>query len=792
MTALPTTGHALKDPGQRQKCHIRAQAAVISLGCLGLILPLLSPRLSWVIVAATILSLIALTPRGHTIRPLLVGFCLMTLALVRWADQQPSDACWGEDMIVSGQVVGLPRISAANKRAESAQRFDFDVVSTASEHCDVTGRIKLSYWQLEPVVSAGQQLTLQTRLRPPVSQWAPGAVPDAVRNLVDGVRGRGTVKSLIESHDGSPWQWSVLRAKLATRIEKQLGETQAAALVAALAIGDSRTLSAGDWNQFRALGIVHVLVISGLHVGLVYLMARTFFTRLVSGVFAHYRPASLPLGIWLARLLALVMAIFYGFMGGAGVPVIRAIVFLLIYEGVRLLGWRTSALWVLVLTVLLLLCANPLAVVDQSLWLSVTATATLIGVGRLCNAIVVPGSNPFITALLTQICVLPVMAPWLLFWLGELSVVSVLGNLLLVPLVSLTVVPSALLGDVWALLLPSMTNMPWQLASYILSIWLVLADSLHGFVAPAALLSAPLSVWELLLLITLPGLWLLRWVWPLRLLVAGGLLLFVELARLASINGDSADLWLLDVGQGLAVLWQQPDHNLLFDTGWGSADNPGQMEKVVLPALRALGISQLEHLVVSHADDDHSGGLSTLRAKMPISTHWGYTGRPCRPGAVLWRSDQGYAQFLSGDGQSETERNSQSCVLLLSYRGQRLLVTGDIPMARERELVRYWREALGASVLVVAHHGSASSTGATLLKWVKPGWALISAGWYNRFGHPAAAVLERLGNAGISILNSAKAGSIRVTFREQGITVSPLRDPWVPFWLQIPPLGRPG
>ena len=792
MTALPTTGHALKEPRQRQKCHIRAQAAVISLGCLGLILPLMSPRLSWVIVAAIVLGLVALPPRGCAIRPFVAGFCLMTLALVRWADQQPSDACWGEDIIVSGQVVGLPRISAATKGVESAQRFDFDVVSTASEYCDVTGRIKLSYWQLKPVVSAGQQLMLQTRLRPPASQWAPGTVPDAVRNLVDGVRARGTVKSVIESHDGSPWQWSVLRAKLATKIETQLGETPAAALVAALAIGDSRTLSADDWNQFRALGIVHVLVISGLHVGLVYLMARTALTRVVLGLFAHYRPVCLPLGLWLARLLALAMAIFYGFLGGAGVPVIRAIVFLLIYEGVRLLGWRTSALWVLVLTILLLLCANPLALVDQSLWLSVTATATLIGVGRFCNAILSPGSSLFTTALLTQICMLPVMAPWLLFWLGEVSVVSVLGNLLLVPLISLIVVPSALLGDVWALLLPSMTNIPWQLASYLLSIWLMLADALHGVVAPGALLSAPLSVWELLLLVTLPGLWLLRWGWPLRLLVTGGLLLFAGLARLASVNSDSADLWLIDVGQGLAVLWQQPDHNLLFDTGWGSADNPGQMAKVVLPTLRALGISQLEHLVISHADDDHSGGLSTLRVKMPISTHWGYAGRPCRPGAVLWRSDQGDAQFLSGEGQSETERNSQSCVLLLSYRGQRLLITGDIPMARERELVRYWRGALGASVLVVAHHGSASSTGATFLKWVKPHWALISAGWYNRFGHPAAAVLERLKKSDSRVLNSAEVGSIRVTFREQGITVRILRGPWVPFWLKIFPLGRPG
>jgi len=792
MTALPTTGHALKDPGQRQKCHIRPNAAVISLVCLGLILPLLSPRLSWIIAAAIVLGFIALSQRAHAIRPLVIGFCLMTLALVRWADQQPSQACWGEDIIVSGQVVGLPRISAANKRGESAQRFNFDVVSAASEHCDVAGRIKLSYWQLKPVVSAGQQLTLQIRLRPPASQWAPGTVPDAVMNLVDGVRARGTVASLIESHGGSPWQWSVLRAKLAAKIEQQLGETPTGALVAALAIGDSRKLSADDWRQFRALGIVHVLVISGLHVGLVYLMARTALTRVVLGLFAHYRPVRLPLGLWLARLLALAMAIFYGFLGGAGVPVIRAIVFLLIYEGVRLLGWRTSALWVLVLTVLLLLCANPLAIVDQSLWLSVSATAALIGVGRLCNAIVGPGSNLFITALLTQICVLPVMAPWLLFWLGELSVVSVLGNLLLVPLISLTVVPSALLGDVWALLLPSITNIPWQVASYCLSIWLVLADSLHSAVAPAALISAPLSVWELLVLVTLPGLWLLRWVWPLRLLVAGGLLLFVGLARLASVTGDSADLWLLDVGQGLSVLWQQPDHNLLFDTGWGSADNPGQMAKVVLPALRALGITQLEHLVISHADDDHSGGLSTLRAKMPVSRHWGYAGRPCRPGAVLWRHDHGYAQFLSGYGQSETERNSQSCVLLLSYRGQRLLITGDIPMAQERELVRYWREALDASVLVVAHHGSASSTGATFLKWVKPRWALISAGWYNRFGHPASEVLERLKNADISILNSAEAGSIRVTFREQDITVRPLRGPWVPFWLQIPLLGRLG
>ncbi len=796
MTALPTTDHAPKGGRQWQKCHNRPQAAVISLWLLGLGFPLLLPQVSMVVGVALLLGLSSVMACIRPLRPLAVTFCVAAVVIVNWSAQQLPDSCWGKEVTVTGRVVGLPRVTGPDLGGQYVQRFDINATSTTGIHCTPVGLIKLSLWQHSPVIQAGQLLTMQVRLRPPPSQWSPGAVPDGVSSVVDAVVARGTVSAVVHVQTPSQGSWAALRGALAAQLQQQLGETRASALLAALALGDARRLDTDDWRQFRVLGIVHVLVISGLHVGLVYLMARAILIRVAQLLVVPFWPSVVRQVLGSARMLALLMAMIYGLLGGAGVPVVRAMIFLAVYEGVRLLGWRTSALRVLGLVTLLLVTTDPLAILDQSLWLSVSATAIVITVGRLNRALLAPDKGAVITVLLTQLlaqlCMLPLMAPWLMFWLGELSTVSLLGNVLLVPLISMLVIPSALLGDIWALLLPLTVNLPWIMASGILEQWLRLADTLHHAVASEALLAMPLSLWEFLLVLSLVGVWWVHSSWRRPLVSTLCVLLCIGGVRLLPRFSDTANLWLLDVGQGLSVLWQQAGQTLLFDTGWGSPAIPGQVRKVVLPAMRALGIEQLDHLVISHADDDHSGGLATLQSQIVVNSHWGYDGQPCRPGAILWRSEEGYAQFLSGNGQSHDERNTHSCVLLLQFQGVRVLVTGDIPMAQERSAVRYWRDNLEASVLVVAHHGSSTSTGATFLKWVQPQWALISAGRYNRFGHPAQDVLDRLDRANIKALNSAESGSVQVTLGERGVEVRALRTGWVPFWLQIPPLGRAG
>ncbi len=169
--------------------------------------------------------------------------------------------------------------------------------------------------------------------------------------------------------------------------------------------------------------------------------------------------------------------------------------------------------------------------------------------------------------------------------------------------------------------------------------------------------------------------------------------------------------------------------------GDGRPDHLTQADKVLLHYFRLQGIDALDTLIVSHGDRDHSGGLDVLRHQIPIDRHLGFAGEPRRSGE-RWRWESVEFLILNGTGQDELSRNDQSCALLISTAESRVRVFGDMSSSKERELVLFWREALAATHLVVAHHGSRFSTSYALLKWAWPEWALVSAGFANAFGPP--------------------------------------------------------
>ena len=127
------------------------------------------------------------------------------------------------------------------------------------------------------------------------------------------------------------------------------------------------------------------------------------------------------------------------------------------------------------------------------------------------------------------------------------------------------------------------------------------------------------------------------------------------------------------------------------------------------------------------------------------------------------------------------------CVLMIDYRGERFVLAGDIGRARERDLVSFWREQLAADTLIVAHHGSQTSSSWTWLKWVRAQRAIISTGYANAFGHPHKAVIDRLQASGATVIDTARAGAVRWSVDEQGASkLSVVRTRWTPFWLKTP------
>jgi len=367
------------------------------------------------------------------------------------------------------------------------------------------------------------------------------------------------------------------------------------------------------------------------------------------------------------------------------------------------------------------------------------------------------------------------LAPLTLLLFGQVSVVGLLANLLAVPWVTLVVTPLALGGlmlpplwtaAAWALeplsaLLGALAALPWATASVPAAPWWVGAVGVAGGLLLALRLPWALRVFGLPLL--LPAL-----LWPAQRPAPG-----------------SFELLAADIGQGTAVLVRTAGHTLLYDAGPRFSAESDAGERVLVPLLRALG-ERVDTVLLSHRDSDHIGGARAVLAAQPqaallSSIEDGHALQALRPvtrcaAGQRWRWDG--VQFellhpLAQDYAQPRKSNAMSCVLQVQdARGRRALLVGDIEAAQEAELIARATAAapgnaqadgasLRSEVLLLPHHGSKTSSSAAFLDAVAPRWALIQAGYLNRYGHPAPAVLARLRERGVAVVDTVRCGAAR-------------------------------
>jgi len=278
-----------------------------------------------------------------------------------------------------------------------------------------------------------------------------------------------------------------------------------------------------------------------------------------------------------------------------------------------------------------------------------------------------------------------------------------------------------------------------------------------------------------------------------------GALLMLPLFAASPLGPRGGELWItaLDVGQGLAVLARTEKHALLYDAGPAFNAFSDSGSRVILPYLRGEGIAALDALVVSHDDRDHSGGAASVLEAMPVGVLWSSlspghellaanTWRvPCAAGSK-WSWDGVSFEFLHPRTEAPAERavraNNQSCVLRIEGAGRRVLLTGDIERAAERELLLRAPALLPADALIVPHHGSATSSTPEFVKQVAPGHAVFAVGYRNRFGHPREDVLARYREAGSELLRTDAGGAIQLRFAPGEVRVDGERDRAKRYW----------
>lgn len=252
----------------------------------------------------------------------------------------------------------------------------------------------------------------------------------------------------------------------------------------------------------------------------------------------------------------------------------------------------------------------------------------------------------------------------------------------------------------------------------------------------------------------------------------------------------------LDVGQGLAVVAQTREHALLYDVGPDYTGDADAGNRIVVPFLRASGVTRLDGLVLSHDDSDHIGGAASLLQTVPV----GWLASPLSDDHPLhaqmsrfvpcvegqqWEWDGVRFEMLgpaAGEDARGRRDNDSSCVLKMTTATGSVLLPGDIERRAEAQLVSRAGDRLRSTFLVAPHHGSRTSSSEALLDAVRPSAVVFTAGYRNRFGHPKLEVIERYRNRKVDMLRSDRDGALQVEFTRAGMAVTRWREAEPRYW----------
>lgn len=706
--------------------------------------------------------------------------------------QQLPEKLAGYDLILTGVVSGLPEADSESRRfvfeIEKAELPTSSGNAENIESVDLSGKIRLSWYRHFPQqLNAGERWQLVVRAKPPNGFMNPGGFDYEKWLFSQRIIGTGYIRrSELNQSLGSTGSGKVdhIRQQVQRAIQYHLEERPEKGIIAALAVADRSDITAEQWEVLRRTGTSHLVAISGLHIALV--AGFGFFPVFVIWWLFPRLYLWLPVRI-AGGVSGAIAAMAYALMAGFTLPTQRALVMVLVIL-VGLVARRGIPFTVILSWALLaVLLLDPLASLSAGFWLSFLSVLMIFLLTRRDLR-----RKSKWSVLTIQIGLSLGMIPLTASLFGSASLMSPLANLVAVPYVSLLVVPLVLLGMIVLSFSEYLAAILWQLAAHAVEwLWWGL-DWLAGLsMASLAMPQLPglwvaLAMAGFLLLILprgIPGRWL-------------GLLLMmpVFIWQPQRPEPGAFQLTVLDVGQGLASVIQTAEHTLVFDAGPKPSATFDTGKMVVLPWLRGQGIEQIDGLVISHADNDHSGGALAVLDALSVgrlitdvddtAIIGSNIAEPCRGGGA-WQWDGVQFEILHpGDAFEHKKRNNMSCVLRVSNGQYSVLFSGDIERPAEYWLSKRLGERLQSEVLIVPHHGSNSSSSPAFLKRVDPQLAIVAAGYRSRFKHPAAKVVKRYGDWGIPLVNTAESGAVSVLFPvgDGALVVEEFRTQGRRFW----------
>ncbi|UCZ54475.1 DNA internalization-related competence protein ComEC/Rec2 [Bacillus shivajii] len=549
-------------------------------------------------------------------------------------------------------------------------------------------------------------------------------------------------------------------------------DSDAIGMVTALVFGDRSYIHVERLDQYQKLGIIHLLAVSGLHVGL---LTFTIYQLLIRfGVTREY-----------ANIVLLIILPFYIVIAGGAPSVVRASLMCMAVLIANLLKWRLKALDSISVVCIILLLYDPFYLYHLGFQLSFLTSFALIVSSRLfihCSGLLLMVRVTIVAQLIS--------IPIILFHFYEVSLFTLPMNVLFIPFVSMWILPLSFIFVFTILLFPPIASLVYFLMSSTLTVMHSLVDVVMSlqwgmlvFGKPSMLMMLFMYISILLFFLQLETKQVKRI--TLSLLLIG----FVFSAQnFLPYFKSEATITMLDVGQGDSIVIELPNRKgvYLVDTGgvisWGERGSfsSGPGSRIVEPFLKGKGIHKVDKVIITHGHIDHMGELCYLTNVMnidqvlyPKSTslpHQSIAPLTCarEKGIPIrwieegdrWQRGDSLFYVLHPTGE-EVSENNRSIVFLAKINGVSVLFTGDLEKEGEQRIVNDYL-SFHVDILKVGHHGSATSTTESFLQQIMPKTALIPVGRNNIYGHPNKEVINRLGEYNVEVLRTDLHGAIEV------------------------------
>lgn len=678
------------------------------------------------------------------------------------------------------------------------------------------GRVRLTWRDPDQSLVQGEMISVLARLRAPSGMMNPGGFDYGAYlerqgiDAVASVSGSGRVTVLAATIDDPPWalwrtidEWRdrIRQGAVASLHDAPLG------LYLGMIIGEPDYISPEIRDAFMATGTVHILSISGSHLGMIALASFFLIRRgcrlLPATWLLHLSRYTTPTR--LAAVLTVPLVVFYTLLAGAQVAIVRSLVMILLFLLAVWLGRNSNILLTLAVACWLILLHDPKALFDISFQLSFLSVLAIALVLQRTHRDEGEESVPLCRVerfrkWLRSYCwmtggVTVATVPVVAYYFNQIPWVGLIANLVVVPIAGFVLVPVGLVSGIWYVMTGSETFPASHINQLIgeglycvvevlaripYAEWHVASPSIPAmavFYVCLAMVFWPVgSVWLTRSSAALVVLVLIGWMWSPR----------------SWSDGDTLRVTFLDVGQGDACLIELPDGKVILIDGGATYETLDIGRAVVAPYLWDRGITHLDHVIGTHPQLDHIGGLAWTVKQFTVGRYW-HNGTAREEAFYARLQEELHAHHvpeqiaeegqmvvdtgscrmvvlnpprtstvvpIRGNLSSGSALNNRSIVTRLDCGPQSFLFTGDIEADTIARL--QLDRVFSGRVVKVPHHGGRSSLHDGWIASAPPEVAVISVGRVNSYGHPTAPVLDAYRRQGTRLLRTDRDGAIQI------------------------------